>query len=157
MAGKQPKAGAHGKGDKRQPVPELQATFFLSLILENVRCFGPKQTLDLSDGKGRPAQWTILLGENGAGKATVLQTLVAFTTLSHPDQQPKTLPPIPHGMRWDTARPSYALFREGSSSLPHLKVELACRSKLRSERENHVRYGANLSVIDPVGTKVETE
>jgi energy-coupling factor transporter ATP-binding protein EcfA2 len=52
--------------------------YVLSLNLENVRCFGPKQTLDLSKGKGQPAQWTIILGENGTGKTTLLQTLVSF-------------------------------------------------------------------------------
>ncbi|MCA1565268.1 MAG: AAA family ATPase [Acidobacteria bacterium] len=54
-------------------------TYFLSLTIENVRCFGPQQTLDLSNGKGRPAQWTIILGENGIGKTTLLQSLVALT------------------------------------------------------------------------------
>src|SRR5437899_2988761 len=53
-----------------------QAMYFLSLTLSNIRCFGDEpQTLDLSDGKGRPARWTILLGENGTGKTTVLQSL----------------------------------------------------------------------------------
>jgi hypothetical protein len=52
--------------------------FFLSLSLENVRCFGRKQTLDLSDGQGHPSQWTILLGNNGTGKTTVLQALTLF-------------------------------------------------------------------------------
>jgi predicted ATP-binding protein involved in virulence len=49
--------------------------YFLSLTVENIRCFGEKQTLDLSDGKGNPAQWTILLGNNGMGKTTLLQCL----------------------------------------------------------------------------------
>lgn len=49
--------------------------YFLSLTVENLRCFGPKQTLDLSDGNGRPAPWIILLGENGVGKTTLLQCL----------------------------------------------------------------------------------
>lgn len=53
--------------------------YFLSLTVENVRCFGPKQTLDLSDGRGRPAQWTIILGNNGVGKTTLLQSSVAMT------------------------------------------------------------------------------
>jgi len=48
-------------------------SYFLSLELENVRCFSDKQVLDLSDGHGRPARWTILLGENGTGKTTALQ------------------------------------------------------------------------------------
>jgi hypothetical protein len=55
--------------------------YFLSLSLENVRCFGPKQTLDLSDGNGKPARWTVILGSNGTGKTTLLQALVAFEQL----------------------------------------------------------------------------
>ncbi len=47
--------------------------YFISLELENVRCFGTSQVLDLSNGNGRPAQWTLLLGENGLGKTTLLQ------------------------------------------------------------------------------------
>ncbi len=51
------------------------AVYFLSLSLENVRCFGDKQTLDLSDGNGKPARWTVILGDNGTGKTTLLQLL----------------------------------------------------------------------------------
>lgn len=58
---------------------EARASYFLGLELQNYRCFGEvAQSLDLSDGSGRPARWTILLGENGAGKTTVLQALVLF-------------------------------------------------------------------------------
>ena len=52
--------------------------YFRSLSIENVRCFGPKQTLDLSDGNGKPAPWTIILGLNGTGKTTLLQALMGF-------------------------------------------------------------------------------
>jgi energy-coupling factor transporter ATP-binding protein EcfA2 len=48
------------------------------LTLENVRCFGPEQTLRLSDEKGRPARWTVILGNNGMGKTTLLQALTTF-------------------------------------------------------------------------------
>jgi energy-coupling factor transporter ATP-binding protein EcfA2 len=51
--------------------------YFLSLTLENVRCFGDQQVLRLADAEGRPARWTVLLGENGTGKTTLLQTLVS--------------------------------------------------------------------------------
>jgi predicted ATP-binding protein involved in virulence len=50
--------------------------YFLSLQVENVRCFLEKQTLDLRAANGRPARWTLLLGENGVGKTTMLQALV---------------------------------------------------------------------------------
>jgi len=49
--------------------------YFLSLSLENVRCFGTEQTLSLSDGNGKPAQWTVILGDNGTGKTTLLEIL----------------------------------------------------------------------------------
>lgn len=49
--------------------------YFSSLELENVRCFGEWQDLKLVDDQGRPAQWTLLLGDNGVGKTTLLQCL----------------------------------------------------------------------------------
>jgi predicted ATP-binding protein involved in virulence len=53
--------------------------YFLSLSLENVRCFGPvRQEIDLSDGKGHPRQWTVILGDNNTGKSTLLQCFVAM-------------------------------------------------------------------------------
>jgi hypothetical protein len=55
-----------------------RGSYFLSLELEYLRCFSTKQVLDLSDGRGRPARWAILLGENGTGKTTILQLLAAF-------------------------------------------------------------------------------
>src|SRR5262245_34565815 len=66
-----------GEADRR-------ASYFLSLSIENVRCFGSKQTLDLSDGRGKPARWTVILGINGTGKTTLLQSLVGFEMLPEP-------------------------------------------------------------------------
>jgi len=66
--------------DERQKSSDkaVPPAYFLSLSVENVRCFGPKQTIDVSDGKGRPAQWTVILGDNNTGKTTLLQCFVAL-------------------------------------------------------------------------------
>ncbi|MBD0254132.1 MAG: AAA family ATPase [Cytophagales bacterium] len=55
--------------------------YFLSLEVENVRCFGKPQTLDLSDGNAKPRQWNVILGNNGVGKTTLLRSLVAVSSL----------------------------------------------------------------------------
>jgi predicted ATP-binding protein involved in virulence len=55
----------------RTPKP----AYFKSLTVENVKCFKKEQTLDLSDGNGLPAQWTVILGDNNTGKTTLLRCL----------------------------------------------------------------------------------
>lgn len=57
---------------------ENNPVYFLDLTVENVRCFRERQTLDLSDGEGRPARWTVLLGDNGTGKTTLLKCLAGL-------------------------------------------------------------------------------
>jgi hypothetical protein len=81
MGKRKPPTNANGPA---HPASPRMGSYFLSLSLENVRCFGPKQTLDLSDGAGKPARWTILVGTNGTGKTTVLQSLVGFEFLPGP-------------------------------------------------------------------------
>ncbi|MDP6819718.1 MAG: ATP-binding protein, partial [Alphaproteobacteria bacterium] len=65
------------KGNAARHSKTLPA-YFLSLSVENARCFGPKQELDLSNESGGPARWTVILGDNGTGKTTLLQCLVAM-------------------------------------------------------------------------------
>lgn len=51
--------------------------YFHSLKLKNIRCFGDREvTLRLSTGNQKPARWTVIIGENGVGKTTILQLLV---------------------------------------------------------------------------------
>lgn len=50
-------------------------SYFYKLELEGINCFKNKQNLDLSDGNGSHAQWTIILGDNGTGKTTLLRVL----------------------------------------------------------------------------------
>jgi predicted ATP-dependent endonuclease of OLD family len=51
------------------------AVYFQSLTIENVRCFKGEHTIDLSDGNGKPAMWTVILGNNNTGKTTLLRCL----------------------------------------------------------------------------------
>ncbi len=70
------------RNNNRRTGAKLKSAYFLSLTVRNVRCFGLRQTLDLSNGNGKPRQWTIILGDNGTGKTTLLQSLVAMLPMT---------------------------------------------------------------------------
>ena len=56
--------------------PASRAPVYLNYLdLANVRCFGERQRLRLTDENGNPARWILLLGDNGVGKTTLLQCL----------------------------------------------------------------------------------
>lgn len=58
------------------PHPRQQKSiYYVGLKIENARCFTEAQDLRLVDSNGRPARWTLLVGENGVGKTTLLQCL----------------------------------------------------------------------------------
>ena len=59
-----------------EPAPPRPAVYFTKLTLRNVRCFGDaEQELELALPKDGHAGWTVLLGDNGCGKTTVLECL----------------------------------------------------------------------------------
>jgi len=49
--------------------------YFVSLMLENVKGFKGHQRLELLDPKGHPARWSLILGDNGLGKTTLLRCI----------------------------------------------------------------------------------
>lgn len=58
---------------------ENQPNYIRSISLENVRCFGSKQTLYFTQNNqsdGEIAMWNVILGNNGTGKTTVLKSIV---------------------------------------------------------------------------------
>jgi hypothetical protein len=69
---------AVGKQGRSDESPEVSPVYFLSLEVENILCFKDKQVLDLTDKNGNPAQWTVILGDNGVGKTTLLRCLASM-------------------------------------------------------------------------------
>lgn len=94
MGKKKPKASG------KKPADKPTGCYVLSLSVENVRCFGPKQTLDCSDGQGRPRQWTVILGDNGAGKTTLLQSIAGHERSRTGFEDPKETPPRIVNQAW---------------------------------------------------------
>jgi energy-coupling factor transporter ATP-binding protein EcfA2 len=54
---------------------DVRNAYYLSISLRNIRCFGESQVLSLRDAAGHPARWTLILGDNGVGKTTLMQLL----------------------------------------------------------------------------------
>jgi energy-coupling factor transporter ATP-binding protein EcfA2 len=73
--------------DPATSTSRFSSVYFLSLEVERVLCFKDLQVLDLSDGNGNPAQWTVILGDNGVGKTTLLRCLAGLEN-GDPDGYP---------------------------------------------------------------------
>jgi hypothetical protein len=99
------------------PAPSSQvppSTYFYSLEITDVRCFAGHHKLALSDGHDRPAQWTLLLGENGVGKTTLLELLESLRpTLTGPSQHEAhpTTPCVPELLHTSGMRAAFDVFR----------------------------------------------
>jgi predicted ATP-binding protein involved in virulence len=50
--------------------------YVASLEIEHVKCFKEKQILKFTDENNRPYRWTVILGDNGTGKTTVLRSIL---------------------------------------------------------------------------------
>ena len=73
------------------PSDALATPIYLkSVTLCGIRCFrGPAQTLDLTCSDGSWAPWTLILGNNGTGKSTLLQAIGRVTVAEGADRKPR--------------------------------------------------------------------
>jgi predicted ATP-binding protein involved in virulence len=75
-----------GKDNHRsgaRPLPGIpEPCYYVSLTVSDVRCFRRKQVLPLTGPDGRPAPLTVIIGDNGVGKTTLLQCLAALQPVS---------------------------------------------------------------------------
>lgn len=52
--------------------PDPNGVYLTRLRVADTRCFKDGQQLDLTNSNGLPARWSVLLGDNGTGKTTLL-------------------------------------------------------------------------------------
>lgn len=69
--------------DQPSAVPPV---YCRSIEITNFRCFKGQVKICLVDEKGLPAQWTVILGENGVGKTSILQCIAGGSVF--PDSIP---------------------------------------------------------------------
>ena len=136
--------------------------YFTKLSIENVRTFGERQELKLADADGRPAPWTLIVGDNGVGKTTLLQCLARMRPRFNP---PPDEPGGPPDGRGESARRPIepelaaeedndvlaALVRSGNQATARLEADLSVGVELsRRQSEESApglpRLKADLSV-----------
>ena len=113
----------------------IPAVYFSSLEIENIRCFGGRQVLDLTGDDGRPVQWSLLIGENGTGKTTLLECLAWMCPVPDRDD------PLPGGATAsDVQRPTEEAL---TPSLTRAGNELL--ETLPRDKQEKVRLSAQLT------------
>lgn len=129
---------SNGASDGASP---LSPTYFAEISIANTRCFGPKQSLRLTSPDGKPKQWTILLGNNGTGKTTVLQALSAFDLVRLDYTEPSQTGPERKGvafgaraLRWYAYRHRRDFSRVNETSPPQFEAVLATGASLSDQK-----------------------
>ena len=110
----------------RQPI---HSVYFTKLVLANIRSFSERQELNFVDADNRPARWTLIVGDNGVGKTTLLQCLARMRPVFHKPSDENT-GPIPNPVEPELAGEEDndeldALARSGGSTEARLEAELS--------------------------------
>ena len=122
-----------------------QSLYFLNLQIQNARCFTDTQQLGLVDSSGGPARWTLLVGDNGVGKSTLLQCLSWMRPTPYYPRGRTTQAGIQPWL-YDQDPPTMAcLFRDGAR-LTTLRADMIQASDLASSRSSRVRVRTGLQL-----------
>lgn len=103
--------------------------YFTKLVLENIRSFSDQQELKLVNDDGYPARWTLIVGDNGVGKTTMLQCLArmrpVFNDTLDDGKRQNSSKFEPELAREDSNDVLDALARSGSNVTARLKASLS--------------------------------
>ncbi|MFO7564781.1 MAG: AAA family ATPase [Enhygromyxa sp.] len=132
--------------------------YFYSLGVKDSLCFGPAQTLELHDDEGRVAKWTVILGDNGVGKTSLLQCLYAVGPWAKPNLEPGDLyGTLTRSASWSnwpgrTRRtPFEALSRAGAA--PELRANVSIDTPLGRPLQRWLRVGQAWGTHGPRGSQ----
>jgi len=124
---------------------EVPPAYFQSLVISGVKCFRQEVLLSFLRPDGRVAQWTVILGENGVGKTTVLECLAGLSVMPRRDRAKEMRPVV---------LPLMASTIFSRADLPHRsnrdsgKWAAACTSKVAV---GDLLAGAGASASETVG------
>ena len=132
--------------------------YFTNLSIENVRAFGEKQELQLTDAEGRPARWTLIVGDNGVGKTTLLQCLARMRPKFNPPPddsggspgnrgEPAPRPIEPELAAEEDNEVLAALVRSGNETTARLEARLSDGIELGAQNDGRpIRLSTSFSI-----------
>ena len=113
----------------------IRSVYFTKLVLENIRSFSERQELTLDGDNGRPAQWTLIVGDNGVGKTTLLQCLARMRPVFN-EPSDENSGPTP-----DPVEPEFA----GEENNDVLDAYARSGTNTVAKLEAHLSYGVPLT------------
>ena len=119
--------------------PDLPV-YFTKLELENIRSFGKRQELKLLNDDDLPARWTLIVGDNGVGKTTLLQCLArmspVFNDPSDNENDQWSKPVEPDWAGEDDNEVLSALARYGNAKPARLRAYLSVGVTLDARKKS---------------------
>lgn len=132
--------------------------YFATLEIENIKCFGERQVLDLRDPSGAISPWTLILGDNGIGKTTLLKCLAWMLPVEETDAITKKEAKIPESITalkpfmdgFEKDQDYEDLIRVGKNVKSWVGAELSIGVTLGSVpgKENYMRHGIEIGNND---------
>ena len=141
----------------RQSGPPI---YFTKLVIENIRCFRDQQELNLVKDDDRPTRWTLILGDNGVGKTTLLQSLAHMRPKFNPppdddtDTHPK--PVEPEFAKEADDQALMALIRSDDNTHAQLHALMTVGVPLATQQEPRPEYISTDLSIERVGDEITT-